>query len=235
VSSRRVARNLRYTVLGTPDGVRIGSGLLSTSSEAVPPGRIHAIRIEQSLIWRPAGWWQVGVNRAASVRGRRNADQQRVIAPVATADEVTALLPFLVPALAGRLDLVRLGLTGRGGDGFVAAPARARWLRPLAWRRTGFALAEGVLLIRGGRLRRWLTIVPIARMQSVALTQGPASRLLRVAALHPHVVAGPVATRVELIDLDRARELFAQLAEDGRRARTTDVGHRWAVATGDRP
>jgi putative membrane protein len=223
VSSRRVARNLRYTVLGTPDGVRIGSGLLSTNSEAVPPGRIHAIRIEQTVFWRPAGWWRVGVNRAGRLGGRRNADAERSLAPVASGEEVVALLPFLVPDLAPRLDLVRLGLTGRGGDGFVPAPRRARWLRPLAWRRTGFALAEGALLIRGGWLRRWLTIVPIARMQSVALTQGPASRLLRVAALHAHVVSGPVSTRVELIDEARARELFGELAAAGQHARRTDV------------
>lgn len=233
VSARRVARNLRYTVLGTPDGVRIGSGLLSTSSEAVPPGRIHAIRIEQTIFWRPAGWWRVAVNRAGGLGGRRNAEVERSLAPVANTAEIAALLPFLVPALAGRLDLVRLGLVGRGDDGFVPAPSRARWLRPLAWRRTGFLLAEGALLIRGGWLRRWLTIVPIARMQSVALTQGPASRLLRVAALHAHVVGGPVSTRVELIDEARARLLFGELAEAGQRARSTDVAHRWATPTGE--
>ena len=232
VSSRRIARNLRYSVLGTPDGVRIGAGLLSTSSEAVPPGRIHAVRIEQTLFWRSAGWWRVAVNRAGSVGGRRNAEIERSLAPVASAGEVTALLPFLVPALAGRLDLVRLGLTGRGDDVFVPAPPRARWLRPLAWRRTGFALAEGAFLVRGGWFRRHLTIVPVERMQSVALTQGPAARMLRVAALDAHVVGGPVRTRVELVDEQRARRLFDELAVVGQHARSADTTQRWAAGAG---
>jgi hypothetical protein len=40
---------------------------------------------------------------------------------------------------------------------------------------------------------------------------------------------------VELIDEDRARQLFAELAGEGQRARTADVAHRWAVATGTTP
>ena len=56
VAGRRIGRNLRFRVLATDDGVRIGAGILSTSNEAVPPGRIHAVRIEQPLLWRPSGW-----------------------------------------------------------------------------------------------------------------------------------------------------------------------------------
>ncbi|MDQ1512596.1 MAG: putative rane protein, partial [Microbacteriaceae bacterium] len=231
VAARRIARNLRFSVVATPDGVRIGAGLISTSNEAVPPGRIHAVRIEQPLLWRPAGWWRVSVNRAGSIAGRRNADLERSIAPVATGAEVLALIPHLVPDLAGHEPVLVAGLTGTGErEDFVPAPRRARWLRPAAWRRTGFLLAGQSLLLRGGLLRRSLTIVPEARIQSVALEQGPAERLLRVASIQPHVVAGPVRPRLGLIDRPTAEKLFEQLAVDGQQARSLDSTHRWAAA-----
>ena len=225
---RRIGRNLRFAVVSTPDGVRIASGLVSTSTEALPPGRVHALRIEQPLLWRPAGWWRVSVNRAGHAAGRRNAESERSLAPVATTAEVLALLPLLVPDLGDRRELVLAGLVGRGdGEDFTTAPKRARWLRPLAWRRTGFRMTDASVLARSGWLHRELVVVPDARMQSVSLRQGPLQRLLRVATVHPHVVAGPVNTRLGLIDVDRAEQLFTELALVGVGARRTDVSHRW--------
>ena len=226
---RRVGRNLRFAVVSTPDGVRIASGIVSTSTEALPPGRVHALRIEQPLLWRPVGWWRVSVNRAGHAAGRRNADEERSLAPVATTAEVLALLPLLVPDLGDRPDLLLAGLVGRGdGEDFTTAPKRARWLRPFAWRRTGFRLTDASVLARSGWLHRELVVVPVARTQSVSLRQGPLQRLLRVATVHPHVVSGPVTTRLGLIDVDRAQRLFTELAAVGVGARRTDVSHRWA-------
>ena len=228
VLARRVGRNLRFSVVSTQDGVRVASGIISTSTEALPPGRVHALHVEQPLLWRPAGWWRVSVNRAGHAAGRRNADAERTLAPVATMEEVLALLPLLVPDLAERRDLVLAGLVGRGRDEeFTPAPRRARWLRPFAWRRTGFRLTEASVLARSGLLRRELIVVPDARMQSVSLRQGPFERLLRVATVHPHVVSGPVRTHLRLIDVDRAQQLFNELATIGVGARRDDVSHRW--------
>lgn len=236
VLGRRISRNLRFSVVSTPDGVRIASGIISTSTEAVPPGRVHALHVEQPLLWRPAGWWRVSVNRAGHAAGRRNAEAERTLAPVATTEEVLALVPLLVPDLADRRDLLLAGLAGapsRGsggsgsGEDFTTAPRRARWLRPLAWRRTGFRLTEASILARSGFLRRELVVVPDARMQSVSLRQGPFERLLRVATVHPHVVSGPVRTRLRLVDVDRAQQLFGELAATGIGARRIDVSHRW--------
>ena len=39
----RITKSLRYSIAGTPDGVRIGHGLLSTGNQTIPPGRIHAV------------------------------------------------------------------------------------------------------------------------------------------------------------------------------------------------
>ncbi|RIX30239.1 PH domain-containing protein [Amnibacterium setariae] len=225
---RRVGRNLRFSVESTADGVRVASGVVSTSTEALPPGRVHALRIEQPLLWRPLGWWRVSVNRAGHAAGRRNADSERSLAPVATTAEVLELLPLLVPDLADDPEVLMAGLVGRGdGQDFTPAPRRAAWLRPLAWRRTGFRLTRHSVLARGGLLHRELVVVPDARMQSVSLKQGPVERLLRVATVHPHVVGGPVSTRLRLVDVDRAQRLFLELEEIGAGARRSDVSHRW--------
>ncbi|GAA2751213.1 PH domain-containing protein [Amnibacterium kyonggiense] len=228
VLGRRIGRNLRFSVVSTRDGVRVSSGVVSTSTEAVPPGRVHALHIEQPLLWRPAGWWRVAVNRAGHAAGRRNAESERSLAPVATTAEVLTLLPLLVPDLEDQRDLLVAGLVGRGDEGdFTPAPRRARWLRPLAWRRTGFRLTDASVLARSGFLRRELVVVPDARMQSVSLRQGPLQRLLRVATVHPHVVSGPVRTTLRLVDADRAQRLFVELEEIGVGARRRDVSHRW--------
>ncbi|MFD1722284.1 PH domain-containing protein [Amnibacterium endophyticum] len=230
VAIRRIGRNLRYSIVSTPDGVRIASGVVSTRTEAVPPGRVHALRIEQPLLWRPAGWWRLSVNRAGHERGRQAQAVETSLAPVATLAEVRELVPLLVPDLAERPDLLLAGLTGRGdGEDFTPAPRRARWLRPVAWRRTGFRLTGASLLSRGGVLRRELVVVPQARMQSVSVSQRLLERALDVASVHPHVVAGPVGTKMRLIDRARAEALFLELAEAGTAARAADVSHRWAA------
>ena len=51
-------------IAGTPDGIRVGFGLLSTSNETLPPGRIHSVQVSQPLLWRLPGWWEIRVNRA---------------------------------------------------------------------------------------------------------------------------------------------------------------------------
>ena len=49
----RITKSLRYSIAGTPDGVRIGYGLLSTGNETIPPGRIHAIEVEPAAALAP--------------------------------------------------------------------------------------------------------------------------------------------------------------------------------------
>ncbi|MGL1544342.1 PH domain-containing protein, partial [Vibrio parahaemolyticus] len=60
---RSIARGLRYAIAPSPDGVRLTSGLFTTVSEVLPPGRVHAIEVHQPLMWRPFGWWSISVNR----------------------------------------------------------------------------------------------------------------------------------------------------------------------------
>src|SRR5690606_9066934 len=68
----QISKSLRYAIAPTPDGVRITYGLLTTVTETLPPGRIFAVEVTQSLLWRPFGWWAIKVNRMSG----KSASQQ---------------------------------------------------------------------------------------------------------------------------------------------------------------
>lgn len=96
----RFVKSLRYSIAGTADGVRVGFGLLSTSNETLPPGRIHSIQISQPVLWRPVGWWEIKVNRASKSSTQGASGQQNTtILPVGTIDDVMRVLDLMLPGL----------------------------------------------------------------------------------------------------------------------------------------
>ncbi len=223
----RFTRSLRYSLASTPDGIRVGFGLLSTSNETLPPGRIHAIQVRQQLLWRPSGWWQVVINRASQSSAQGAAGQANTtILPVGNLDDVTKVLSLVLPGV----DTAALiaGLTGGDlGGGFTNSPPRARVLRWFSVRRNGFALVPGAVLLRRGAIWRELVIVPEARMQSIALRQGPLLRSLRLAAIRLHTVAGPVSAHLGALDSADALRAFEQISAAAISSAGTDTTHRW--------
>jgi putative membrane protein len=233
----RVVKFLRYSIAATPDGVRIGYGLFSIRNDTLPPGRIHSVAVSQSLVWRPADWWTVRVNRASrtsSSSGDGQTQQQNtIVLPVGSREDVFKVLELLLPEMigAGGGDLRALlenGLAGKGGDDeFTTSPRRATVLRWFSWRRNGFALFPGVALLRRGAIWRELAIVPTPRIQSVAIEQGPIERSLRLAGVHLHTVAGPISPRIGALSADDAEALFRDAASAAVAAAGTDRSHRW--------
>ncbi|MCU1558837.1 MAG: hypothetical protein JWN09_2832 [Microbacteriaceae bacterium] len=227
---RRFTKSLRYTIAGTPDGVRVGFGLLSTSNETLPPGRIHSVEVSQPLLWRPADWWQIRVNRASrtSSRGAEN-QANTTIMPVGNRADVTKVLELMLPDFIGpeAVAFIESGLVSKGADGFTNSPSRAAWLRPLSWRRNGFRIVPGSLVLRKGAIWRRLIIVPQPRLQSVAVKQGPLLRLMRLAAVELHTVAGPIRADLGAIDQDAAIVFFGEVARVAVRASHSDTTHRW--------
>ena len=227
---RRFSQSLRYTIAGTPDGVRVGFGLFSTSNETLPPGRIHSIEVSQSLLWRPAGWWQIRVNRASHTSSRGSANQANTtILPVGNLADVTAVLKLMLPDFIGEQTsaFIESGMTSRGADDFTNSPRRAAWLRPFSWRRNGFAIVSGSLLLRKGAIWRRLIIVPQPRLQSVGLHQGPLLRRLRLASIQLHTVHGPITADLGAVDRDAALAFFTEVATVAVRAGQSDTSHRW--------
>jgi putative membrane protein len=227
----RITKSLRYSIAGTPDGVRVGFGLLTTSNETLPPGRIHAVGVSQPVLWRPFGWWQISINKAGHSTNDGAAGQAATtILPVGSAADVEKVLALVLPGFSGpeQSALIDRGLRSRGGaDGFTNAPRRAAWLRPFSWRRTGYAISGGVAVLRRGVLARDLVFVPLARLQSVAIHQGPIRRRLRLATARLHTVTGPVTASVGVIGVDEAERLFESIAAGAIESAVSDTSHHW--------
>ncbi len=232
----RFTKSLRYSIASTRDGVRVGFGLLTTSNDTLPPGRIHAVQVNQPLLWRPFGWWEIKINKASHSSTEGAAGQANTtILPVGSMSDVRKVLELVLPTIVDpeAVALLERGLTSSGwtaeggDDGFTNSPRRARLIRWFSWRRNGFAVTEDSVLLRRGAILRELIVVPQARMQSISLSQGPLLRRMRLAAVRLHTVAGPVVARLGAIDEDQAVAFFGQAAAEAVRAGVSDTSHRW--------
>ncbi|CDJ99101.1 conserved membrane hypothetical protein [Microbacterium sp. C448] len=228
----QIVKSLRYSIAPTRHGLRVTFGLFTTVTEIIPPGRVHAIEVRQSIFWRPFGWWLIKINRLTGrSAGDTSTDQFTTVLPVGTRADVERVLRLVLP---GTRDdewslLFEHGILGpREGDPYSQTPRRAWFIRPFSWRRNGFFVSPHALLLRRGQIWRSLAIFPFARMQSVGLHQGPLDRSLRVASLRPHTVAGPVYGYVAALDRDDALAAFADVTARASAASTADRSHRWA-------
>lgn len=237
--TRRFGKALRYSISGTADGVRVGFGLFATSSETLPPGRIHAVEVLQPLLWRPFKWWQIRINTAGHSRQRGAAGESNTTTlPVGSIGDVQNVLPLLLPGIADerRAAVALAGMTRDADQSvFADAPRRARWLRPFSWRRTGYTIIDGVVVLRHGVVWRRIVFVPLARLQSVEIEQGPLRRMLDLAEAKLHTVEGPVHPRLSVIATDAALELFDTVSAGAIRWAASDTSHRWNTAAADAP
>ncbi len=229
---RTITRSLRYSIAPTPSGVRITFGLFTTITEILPPGRVHAVEVDQSILWRPFGWWAITVNRLSG-RGLADGsnDQFTTVLPVGTRDDVERVLRLLLPDLPeSEWPLVfEHGVLGpRADDPYTNTPKRARLLRLLSWKRNGFLLLPDALLMRRGVIWRKLAVFPLARMQSIGIEQGPVDRALSVAGIRAHTISGRVSGRLGVLDRDAALGVFADAEAAAIVAAAADHSHRWA-------
>jgi putative membrane protein len=73
------------------------------------------------------------------------------------------------------------------------------------------------LLVRGGRVRRFVEVVPHARVQSLRLRQGPLQRRLGLATVEVLTTPGPARPRARHLDAGEATRLLnAQVGRSGR-------------------
>lgn len=226
-----VTKSLRYSIAATPSGVRVGFGLFSTTNDTIPPGRIHAIEVSQPIIWRPFGWWKVRINKAGlSLEQAARGASNNTVLPVGSLVDAAQVVELM---LSGRIDgsawaPLQSALSTRDGVGFVGSPRRSKWINWFSWRRTGYALRDGLLLFRQGVVWRRLHILPLARLQSIRIDQGPLLRALDLASATAHTVPGPVIATLPAMARDESVRLFDAASEAIVLAQSSDRSHRWA-------
>jgi len=197
-----------FTVAESPDGLRVRHGLLSTSRQTVPPGRIQAILIHQPVSWRPFGWVQVRMNVAGY--GRTGSVKRATLIPVTDRQFAERLVGWVLGGVAlGDIPLSR-------------PPRRAALRAPLWWRAQLAGADDRVFVARHGLLSRTIDIVPHQRAQSLRITEGPVQRALGLGSFHLDSTPGPVRTRAANRDATEARAMLDRQIERARPARAVD-------------
>ena len=190
------------------DGLRLRSGALETTAETIPRGRVQALVLSEPLAWRPWGWCRLSVDVAGHAKNREERQsgtrQLREIVPAGPRVDAERLLDRLLPDRPLRL---------------LPAPARARWKSPLRYHWLGMAWNASSVAISGGRVTHRTVWVPLAKVQSLRLVQGPVQRRLRLATLHVDAAGRRVTASIHDRDVQEAERLLAELAEACRRAR----------------
>ncbi|WP_334148427.1 PH domain-containing protein [Microbacterium sp.] len=231
----QISKSLRYSIAPTPDGVRITYGLFTTVTETLPPGRIFAVEVSQSLLWRPFGWWTIKINRMSgksiSQQQSGSAQQFNIVLPVGKRADVERVLGLILPDVpAGEIPFIwEHGVLGPvEGDPYRTMPRRAWWRRPLSWKRHGFMLTDFGLLLRRGVVWRKLAVFPLARLQGVSLNQGPIDRMQRVSGAQVHTAPGPITGMLSGLERDDALALLDGLSRAAAAAAMRDTTHRWS-------
>lgn len=204
---RRLLAEYGFTVAESPDGLRLRHGLLETRAQTIPLGRVQAVRVLEPLLWRRRGWVRVEVDVAGYQAGS-GAEQA----------STRALLPVAPRAFA--LALAERVLGGPLPGDAVPAPRAARLRAPLSARRLSVALDGRHLVATSGVLTTTTDVVPLAKVQSLRLVQGPWQRRLGLASLHVDSAGrrlpGAVARHRDAAEAD---ELLADLTGRIRLAR----------------
>lgn len=204
---RRVSTQYDFTVAESPDGIRIRRGLLGTVAETVPVRRVQAVRMVEPLLWRPLGWCRLEIDVAGSP-GRDRADGSGKMRK--------ALLP-VGPLAVGR-QLMHVVIGGEPPP-LSRPPGRAHGKAPFSYHFLAAGHDGATAMAVTGRIRKVTTWLPLEKVQSVRLVEGPVQRRLSLATVHVDAAGRDVRVQFRDRDGDEARRLVGELATLSRTAR----------------
>ncbi|MFI5312894.1 MAG: PH domain-containing protein [Candidatus Dormibacteria bacterium] len=194
------------------DGLRLSRGLLQTRTETIPFGRIQAVRWVEPLLWRRFGWVRLEVDvarqRGSQQREEGSAQLSRTLLPVGSREHASWLLERVLPGAA---------VVPPPGS---RPPRRATVRAPLSYHLLAFWHDRGRhAFARTGRVRPEVVVVPLQKVQSVRLRQGPLQRWLRLATVHVDTAGRGWQARAVCRDAGEAAALLDGLTELARQAR----------------
>lgn len=233
---KETAGNFNFSAAVSDEGIRIKRGLTETRYQTIPPRRVHAVEISQPVLWRSPDWYRVRILQAGYGRNTEESTPSDVLLPVGTRAEAELALWLVAPDLGvdDPLALIEAGLTGDNSHPdpyFVGVPQRVWPVDPLVWRRRAFALTNAAVIIRGGWFTRTLTVVPVERVQSIAIEQDPWEKHRTVATVNLEMVPGQVRTRVIHADQSDASDLARELVRLSAQRRRSEDHATWRART----
>ncbi|MGA4507784.1 PH domain-containing protein [Propionibacteriaceae bacterium G1746] len=190
----RVVKEWRFRVETDGHGLRVSHGLTDLSTSNVPFDRVHGFRFEQSMLWRPFGWWRVRMTVLGKA-GLDEDDSSDVALAIGSWDEAMLVVNEIWPGV----DIAAVPLH--------PVPERAKWFLWWARKGHGWALTDDLAISRTGRLARRVNVADHSRAQAVTAHQGPLDRRLRLATIDIDMVSGPVSLLVKHLDEADARRL----------------------------
>lgn len=236
-----------FRAAATPAGIRVRYGLTDATSTTLPPGRVHAVGLVQSVLWRGKDWWRAdatvagrAVTPSASKGGKKVFTR---LLPVGPRDHALRALWLVVPDLGtpdpdGLLASALTGIdddgagptaapVGSTGRGFIPLSRRARPFNPISWRRKAIALTDTCVILRLNRWSRRVSVIPYERIQSFRVLQGPLARRRGLATLHFDMVDSDVPARLTNLDAQHVTELSALIAARAARRGHDEHLDRW--------
>jgi putative membrane protein len=199
------------------DGFRLSRGLLQTRTETIPFGRIQAVRWVQPLLWRQFGWVRLEVDvarqRGSQQREEGSSQLSRTLLPVGSREHAAWLLQRVLPGAAP--------VPPPGSR----PPRRAMIRAPLSYHLLAFWDDRGRhAFARTGRVRPAVVVVPLEKVQSVRLRQGPLQRWLGLATVHIDTAGRGWQARAVCRDAAEADQLVERVTEFARAARRSRHG-----------
>lgn len=239
---RDLNKGWNFTAAMSPDGIRLRHGLTTHDAQTIPPGRVHAVVLEQPFLWRGKDWWKVELTMAGyqgNDQAKKNTSSH-VLLPVGTRQQALQALWMMernlgvVTDLDGQeigtagTDLLETMMYGSGAaPGMFVPPRRDRWLDWITWNRKAAMVTTTMIMIRDGRITHRVSFVPHSRMQSVAIDQGPLERYLKLANVHLHLVPGVVPTWVYHLEESQAERLWELQVRHADMAREKEPPAEW--------
>ncbi|WP_067782149.1 PH domain-containing protein [Actinomyces vulturis] len=227
---KRIVGDFNFTAHASIDGIRLNHGLFETKWQTIPPRRVIAVEMKQSLFWRTKDWWRVTMCVAGYEGDKEDSLSENVLLPVGNRDEAWRALWLVIPEL-GTNDpdtLLNTMMTGTGpSQGLITTPTRARWLHPLEQPRIAAAVTDSVMMIRTGFFKRKLIVMNHERSQSLRVTQNPLQQLLKLATVHLDIPHSFMTPSIYALHAPQAANLAHDQAQRAVQRRKTEPPEQW--------
>lgn len=206
-------REYGFTLTQTDRGIRRKRGLVTLTDVVMPLHRVQAAVIQTGAIRKQFGWHALKFTSLGSDTG---AESSHMIAPLAkdyeywpiaalanitTPDDNLAFgrshISYLIPSLFFGLFFVILSIIGS-----MTAPNQWHfswiWIAAiipisyglLSWRYHFHAIDDQQIFVKSGFWNQKMTILPMAKIQSVDIAQGPISQMMQVADVRFGIAGG---------------------------------------------